>query len=516
MKQEKSQLKLGVILNYLNMVVGTLIPVFYTPVMLKLMGQNEYGLYKLSSSVTSYLGLISMGLGAAVSRYLIKAQTEQGKDAEEKVLGLFMIIFQIIAAATFVIGLVLTLNLGAWYGQSLLPSELMKMKIIVFILVCNTALSFMVSPYISIVSTHEKFLFMQIMNIISTCVGPIANLIVLFFGTGSIGMAMSSLLLALLSRYIYIYYIRKIIGVRPQYKGVPTYLLKEILVFSFWIFVANIVSQLYNTTDTVMIGAVPELGTAGVAVYNVGTTFMSIMFTMTIGISSLLSPKTNKMVFSGASATELTDLAIRVGRLQGYIATLVATGFTAFGRPFIDFYAGAEYADAYWVAVFVMIPNMIPLVQSVCLNVITAQNRHKFRSLVYLGIALLNIVGTWFLMHTPLGVVGAALMTGIATVAGQGFAMNWFYWKKADLQIGRFWKVLSRQYVIPIAMCIGTLLLYRWIDFYSLPVLAAGIIVYTVIYCVLNWIFIMNDYEKELFWGIARKILRNNSLGRTA
>ena len=107
MKQKKSQLKTGIVLNYINITLGNLIPVFYTPIMLSLLGQKEYGLYKLSSSVTSYLSLISLGIGSAVVRYLIKAREEEGKEAEERVLGLFMVIFQIIAAAALLIGTVL-------------------------------------------------------------------------------------------------------------------------------------------------------------------------------------------------------------------------------------------------------------------------------------------------------------------------------------------------------------------------------------------------------------------------
>ena len=95
MKQERSQLKIGIVLNYINMGLGNLIPIFYTPVMLALLGQSEYGLYKLSSSITSYLSLISMGIGSAVTRYLIKAKAEKGQEEEERVLGLFMVIFQI-------------------------------------------------------------------------------------------------------------------------------------------------------------------------------------------------------------------------------------------------------------------------------------------------------------------------------------------------------------------------------------------------------------------------------------
>ena len=91
MKKEKNQLRIGVILSYVNLILGNLIPVFYTPIMLSLLGQSEYGLYKLASNVTSYLSLISLGLGTAITRYLIKAREEEGKEAEEKILGLFTV-----------------------------------------------------------------------------------------------------------------------------------------------------------------------------------------------------------------------------------------------------------------------------------------------------------------------------------------------------------------------------------------------------------------------------------------
>lgn len=508
MKEEKSQLKIGIVLNYLNMGLGNLIPIFYTPIMLALLGQSEYGLYKLSSSVTSYLSLISMGIGSAVTRYLIKAKTEKGQEEEARVLGLFMVIFQIIALIALLAGTVLTFNLQIWYGNSLTAAELSRMKILVFIMVCNTALSFSQSPYYSVVSSHEKFIFLQCINIVSTCVGPLLNLLMLFLGFASIGMAVSTLAVGVFCRTAYAFYMKQVLKIKPRYNNLPVGMLREVLQFSFWIFVSNVVGQLYNSTDTVMIGAVPALATVGTAVYNVGATFNSVVFSLTTGVSSLLAPKTNKMVFGGASNQELTDLAIKIGRLQGYIFALVVTGFITFGQPFIFYYAGADYQDAYWVALLMMVPNVIPLVQSVCLSIIIAQNRHRFRSLVYLAIAIINVVGTWILMNTPLGIIGAALMTGIALVIGQGFAMNWYYQKKTGLEIGRFWKETGKVFLIPICMCVLTLFLSKIVDFYSIPVMLIGIAVYTIVYCVLCWKFVMNSYEKGLILGIRKKIAK--------
>lgn len=500
MKQEKSQLKIGIVLSYVNMAVGNLIPIFYTPIMLALLGQSEYGLYKLSGSVTSYLSLISMGLGSAITRYLIKAREEEGKEAEERMLGLFSAVFHVIAAVTILVGAVLVMNLPYWYGASLNEAELARMKVLVLLMVLNMAVNFSLAPFMSVVTSHEKFLFYQCANITTTCVGPLLNLAALYLGFASVGMTAVTLLLTVVIRVVYHFYLRRAMGIRPRYRGMPTHMMREILKFSFWVFVANVVGQLYNATDSLMIGTIPALATAGVAVYSVGSTLNGVAFSLTTGISSLLAPKANKMVFSGVSNRELTDLAIRVGRLQGYIMTLVVSGFIAFGQPFIHFYAGEEYKDAYWVAVFMMVPNMIPLVQSVCLSIITAQNKHAFRSLVYLGIAVLNVVATWFLMQT-MGIIGAALTTGAALLIGQGFAMNWYYHRKTGLDMRRFWREVCPVAWVGLLLCTATMILSNWVDFYCILTMLAGIVIYTAVYAALNWRFVMNSYEKDLLRG---------------
>ncbi len=95
MKDSQNQTKIGIVLNYINLIVGNIIPIAYTPIMLNLLGKSEYGLYKLASNVTSYLNLVALGIGSAVVRYLIQARLKDGKKGEEEIFGLFIIIFQI-------------------------------------------------------------------------------------------------------------------------------------------------------------------------------------------------------------------------------------------------------------------------------------------------------------------------------------------------------------------------------------------------------------------------------------
>lgn len=504
MNEQKSQLKIGLLLNYINLLLSCLIPLFYTPVMLRILGQEEYGLYKLSGSITSYLSLIAFGLGAAITRYLIKARIEIGEEEERKVLGLFIRIFRIIALLTIVIGIGFTFLTPSFYSASLSSENLMKMQILIILLAINTALNFLASPYISIVNAHERFLFLQSTAILGTCLGPILNLIALFLGYASLGLAVSSILATIVLRILFVIYVQNSMHIRPIFQSMPKPYIKDILGFSLWIFISNIVGQLYEATDIALIGAVPTLSTIGVAVYNIGMVFNGMISSINAGLSSLLLPKANKMVFSEASPIILTDTAIRIGRIQTIILSLFIFGFIAFGRPFIYFYAGDNYADAYWIAILCMIPNAIPLVQSFCLNIVIARNENKFRALTYLCIAILNVIATWYALKLC-GVIGAAIATSIASFLGAGIAMNWFYKYRVKLQIGRFWISIIKILPPVILLCSIFLISYKFINFYNIINLICGILIFIFAYIFLTWVLTMNNYEKDIIKNLFHK-----------
>lgn len=492
------------------MFIGNLIPIFYTPIMLELLGQSEYGLYKLSSSVTSYLSLISMGIGSSMVRYFIKAKSEKGVEGEQEILGLFIRIFKAISIIVLIIGIVLSLNIEILYGKSIDNSDVNKMKILIFLMTINMVLNLASSPYFSIVNSNEKFLFLQSINIITTVFGPILNLIVLYCGCSSIGLAISTIIITLVTRIMFYIYTRKNLKIKAQYVHIPSKLIKEILLFSFWSFIATVAGQLYNSTDVLLIGTIPRLATTGVAIYSIGATFNNIVGSVTTGISSVLTPQANKLIFNGASSKEITFSAIKVGRLQAYISSLIISGFAIFGDNFIYFYVGNGYEDAYWVSILMMIPMSIPLMQTYCLSILIAENKHQFRSIMYLFIAALNVIGTYFLLE-PYGIIGAAAMTGIATFIGNGIIMNIYYSKKTLIDVKLFWKKMLPILIPPIFFTIIGLLLKRFFNLNLLFNFIFAIILYTLIFVVFNWLVTMNKYEKQLIKGIIKPMTKNFS-----
>ena len=168
-----------------------------------------------------------------------------------------------------------------------------------------------------------------------------------------------------------------------------------------------------------------------------------------------------------------------------------------FGQTFICLWAGSDYADAYWISILTMFPLCIPLIQNTGLSIVIAQNQHKFRSIVYLIVAIINVVTTYLLVPVW-GVIGAAFCSCISYIIGQGFIMNIYYYKVTGINIPLFWKNIVRMSYVPCAMLLAGIIankytsLNNWGDFFT------AVLVYTVIYCVSMYFGSLNQYEKDL------------------
>lgn len=503
--QPRNEKKAGVLLTYFNIAIGFVIPLLYTPIMLRLLGQAEYGLYGLSASVINYLGLLSLGLGSAIVRYLMQCRAKGEADQFQAMAGLFLLLYSIIAVVALGIGIGLTHFTGSWFGKGLSQAEITKLNTLLVIMSVGTFLSFISSVYTSFITCFERYLFLRLLAVVNTLTTPLLNLAVLYLGMASTGLALVSVALQGITCVIYIFYSRNILGIRPTFRHLPFHKLKGIFRYSAFVFIGLIADMLYWATDKVLIGAM--MGTVAVAVYNVGGTFQGILQNMSSAISNVFTPEVNRCVVEERPVEVLSSLLIRIGRVQYLIVSLVLSGFTVFGRTFIRLWAGPNYSEAYLVAMLTMVPLAIPLIQSIAFTIIKAQGTHRFRSVLYAILAVANAVSTFFLIPV-MGIVGAALCTCVVFVLGHGIIMNIYYWRVTRLDIPAFWKNIGKMSVVPGAMIlVGIWLVKNVLPMTSLWWFLGWVIVYTAIFAVLSWIFSMNRYEKDLVLGLLKNLL---------
>lgn len=500
----KNQLKAGAIISYANLLIGNIIPFIYTPIMLRLLGQAEYGLYGIANSIMGYIGLLNFGIGGTIVRYLSKYRAEGDREQEARVIGLFLKIYSVVCVLILTAGFIFAANVEV-YSRSLLPDEVRTLRSLVILMTLNTAIFLPFGVFNSIVIAYERYIFSKLVGVLATVLSPILHLILLYMGYGSVGLVIGSTLLNVVTYGLYAWYALGRLRIRPSFRPAGKGLLREILKFSAFVFLASIVDTLYWTTDKLIIGWAK--GTKDTAVYNIGATFNTYVTGLSSAISGLLVPKLTQMVVKDAPKEEFTRIFIKVGRLQFLIVSFIVSAFVAFGRQFIALWAGPEYHQSYYVALLTMIPVTIPLIQNTGINILYALNRHQFRSTVYACIAVLNVVLTFWWVERY-GIVGAAMATCIAYVIGNILIINWYYHRKIGIDIPLFWKHILK--MSPVMFVMGTagwfaldrLTLDGWLVFF----VAAA--VYTVLYLVLAYRFMMDSYERELIKGPMRKILR--------
>jgi O-antigen/teichoic acid export membrane protein len=500
-----NQLKAGVALSYISMGLGYIISLIYTPIMLRLLGQSEYGLYNLAASLIAYLGLLNFGFGSAYMRYYSRYKVKEDRANISKLNGMFLIIFLIIGLLAVLIGMFFVTNTETILGSQLTSSELSKAKILMSIMIVNLAISFPSIVFNSHIIANEKFVFQKLLQMIKTIVNPFLVLPILVMGYGSIGMVVITTFLNLSIEIANIVFCVKKLNMKFSFREFDLSLMKEMTVFSSFIFINMIVDQINWNVDKYILGRFH--GTISVAVYGLAAQLNAYYLSLSSAISNVFVPRVHKMVAIVNDNEELTKLFTRIGRVQFILLSLISSGLLFFGRPFINLWAGSNYDESYFIVILLTIPLIVPLIQNIGIEIQRAKNMHHFRSWIYLLIALINILVTIPLASAFEG-VGAAMGTAFSLIVGNGFLMNWYYHTKVGLNMKYFWKqiiIFIPSILIPIMFGLAVNQLFNLYNIKYFLLCGTG---YVIVYCLSMWFIGMNQYEKELIGTPIIKILK--------
>ncbi len=508
---EINQLKAGAALSYISMGLGYVISIIYTPIMLRLLGQSEYGLYNLVASVVSYLGLLSFGFGSAYMRYYSRYKVNNEQENIAKLNGMFLIVFSVIGFVAILAGSVLVFNIDLIFGEKLTMNELSTAKILMSIMVFNIALSFPASVFNSYITANEEYIFQKVLQMVKIVVNPFIMLPVLLMGYKSIGMVVVTTALTISVEIANAVFCFKKLNIKFLFHQFDFSLMREMAIFSSYIFMNMIIDQINWNVDKFILGRFR--GTIAVAVYGLAAQLNTYYLSLSTAISNVFIPRVNRMVAVNNDNKKLTDLFTRVGRIQFILLSLVCTGLIFFGQPFINMWAGTNYNEAYPILLLLVVPVTIPLIQNLGIEIQKAKNMHRFRSWIYFFIAIANVF-----LSIPLakayGGIGAAAGTAISLIIGNGFIMNWYYHKKVGLDMRYFWSKILKfipSFLPP--MVIGILMLL-FVDLYHIVSFLICGIIYVIVFCVSMWFLGMNQYEKDLIEKPMLEVLKKLKLCR--
>lgn len=500
-----SQLKIGVLLSYVVLALQNLVALLYTPFMLRMMGKSEYGLYSIAASIVAYLTILDLGFGNAIVRYTAKFRAENKQEEQYEMFGMFFLLYCGIGLIALLAGGALYWNAENIFDAAMTANELSRTKVILALMVLNLAISFPFSLFGSIITAYEQFVFQKVIAIIRIILNTGTMIVLLKLGYKAIAMVVVTTIFNILTLVFNFWYCKHYLKIKLKFAKFKWGFLKEVSIYSFWIFLNAIMDRIYWSTGQFVLGA--YAGTAVVAVFAVAIQLEYMYMSFSTAISGVFLPKVTAMAVRDSDGKSISDLFIKTGRIQYCVMILVLTGFFLFGRQFIHLWAGEDYDEAYIIAMLFFIPLTVPLIQNLGITILQARNQMKFRSLLYLVISFASL-GAQIPLSKYFGGVGCACAIAGALVLGQILVMNVYYQIKQKIDIVRFWIEIVKMSMVPSVLTMLAYYVLRQYSLDSVVKLVAGIVIYLVVYLPLFFMFSMNAYERDLILKPIKKFLK--------
>jgi O-antigen/teichoic acid export membrane protein len=226
-------------------------------------------------------------------------------------------------------------------------------------------------------------------------------------------------------------------------------------------------------------------------------------------LNGLFLPKVTRMVTKTDNREEVTNLMIRVGRIQLLVIGPLITGIVVLGKSFIILWMGKNFEPSYYVTLCLIIPGIIILTQEIALTLLFVVNELKYRAILFISASIISvIIGS--LLASKFGAIGTAIGVALALIICHVIGMNIMYSKILKLDIMRFFKSCHLRMIWPMifAGIVSVVLQY----FY--PILGWGSFIisgslYAFIFFILTWKLTMNMEEKHLALEIINKMKKS-------
>lgn len=492
MSKPNSNRTIGVVLSYILLIIDTVVGFVYTPILLKQLGESQYGLYQLMVSTVSYLSIMDLGLGSTITRYMVKFRAENNKEAESNFLAMTLIIYGIIGIIILLLSIGLFLCLGSVF-RALTPAELHTAKILFVIMVVNLVISLFDHAFAGAMIACEQFAAEKGLKIARVLIRTIVVLGLVQFYKSSIIISVVEIVLTMAVLLIKILICNRKLNIRIRLSHLDKGLLKEVFIFTSAILLQTIVNQFNNNVDKTVLGIYSN--TATIAVYSIAMQLFSAFSGLSTAVQAVYLPTISRKVFKGADNQEISRILIPPSRLQLIILSLILGGFFWFGKEFIRLWCGKE--EAWVIAYIIMTASLLELSQNCTTSVLKAKNMLLGRTVILCLTAISNFIITIVLVP-KYGMLGAAFGTVFTMILGYSIGNNLYYRYRVGLNLKIFFKGLFRGILptIGIAYFMGGFIHFL-LPKQSWLMLAVKLLLYVSVYFCLLLLIGLNSDEKS-------------------
>jgi O-antigen/teichoic acid export membrane protein len=501
----RRRLPWNAVANATGLLINLALTAFITPLLVRGLGEVAFGIWALVGHIAGNMNLLDFGMQVTATRYLAHHHALDEREHIHEVLASALVFSLIPASLALAAG-----ALVAWWAPALfhLPAAYVASgRAAIFLVAASVALMFPGGVANSAIPALSRYDLLNLRNIFWSVLRVGLLWWVLQRGDGLVAVALVCFLAqAAMLLMGTVLAFRLLPWVRLRWRHCTRTTLRALMSFSFWAFLMSIASRLIFTADNVVVAIV--LGPVAVAFYGIGSAIADQMRNGMFTVAMLYAPL-------AAQINALRDrqgLARLLGRGTRIAMLLCLPGvlaMAAIGRPFLQFWLGADYAARTTpVLVLLCLSGATYVLALTCNQVLTGMNRHRLSARISLAEAASNL-GLSVFLAMKMGEVGVAWGTLLPATVCEGILLPICTCRLLGVRYGAYYReALLRPLLAGVPLALW-LLWMRWSElvrgWLSLGLwLAPGLLLYAVA----AWYWALNQEERAQGRMWLRRALR--------
>ena len=502
----KSRAK-GISLSYIYTLANTVIGIFMSAFIIRMLGQTEYGVYQTMTSFLTYLVLFEFGTGTIMTRNIaLSSKDPDNFDVKSNYSTILIIAIGLSIVIALATGIFYAF-IDRIYAITLTPAQIVYGKKLFLIIAVRTILSFLIQTLNGALLGFEQYTFGQITKLAYLIARTGLVVAALMIWPAALAVVIIDTGLTFIQLMITGWYVVSKINLHFSFKFFDKTIVIQALPLALAMFIQAIVNMANGNVDKFVIGIL--LSPEAVALYSVALFIYTTFSSMTTIPISMYIPQVADNMKKGLEGEMLTETLVNPCRLIAIIGGAILFGFAAIGRQFIDLLYGKTYEEAWLIALVIMGPMYINMCNGILINVLDVLRKRHVRSFILLGTTALNIVLTvWWIAHW--GIIGAATATAISTILGQIILMNLYYHKVIKINVMSLYRktltgiLPSLVAALALSYAAGSVIKNDFISF------VVGGVLFCIVFLIMLWFYGSNKQEKALM----RKMLKTLHLIR--
>lgn len=502
MMEKTNKLGKSILISYISIIFTLISGFLYTPWLIRELGTSDYAIYSIATSLVVYFTM-DFGIGATITRFIARCRAENNEERIKGILGIALKIYLIIDVIAFTALFILFFFISGLY-QGLTFDEVSRLKVVYIIIGMMTIFCIPLMPLNGVYIAYNRIYNVKVFDLLTKVMTIVLVGFALLSGHGLYVMVLINAAVTIGNNYIKLIYLLRTENIKINIVYKDKKILKEILLFSGWLALAMFADKFYFSIEPSLLGVFSN--STQVAIFAVASQMEGYVLLLADALNGIFLPKVTEMVVRKESIEKITDLMIKVGRLQLLIVTALIIGIITQGKQFIEIWFGKDYIFSYYAVIIVLIPCFIHMTQGIASEMIYATNNVQYRAVSYCIGAMINVFLT-IILAPELGAIGAAIGISVGFFVGHELVMNVIYYKVLKLNIRRFFYNCHLKMIIPAIISLGCGYLISILKIgYGFEGLIIKCFIWLLCYMVCVYFLFMNNDEKRIVKNVLRKL----------